>query len=91
MTGGRVIDIRTGRTVGRTNGLSETFAAQVEYLLNSGVDFYIVFGRCRKREARELLDFFRTLAGVDVIFDARMMADTAFIFQGHPSELGFAS
>ena len=91
MTGGIVRDIRTGRAVGRTRSLTETFVKQTQFLIEEGIQFYMVTGRCRMIEQREMIDFLRSLGGFPVIFDPQMPSDTVFIFEGEPSELGFAS
>lgn len=88
--GGIVRDIRTGRAIGRTKSLSETFVQQVLDLLTEDRDFYIVFGRCRHLEVREVVDELRTLEGFQVLYDPQMPADTIWLFDGDPEELGFA-
>jgi hypothetical protein len=89
--GGIVRDIRTGHAVGRTRSLTEMFVNQIQALIEADVEFYVVFGPCRLLEQREMVDFMRDLDACPVIFDKQMPPDCAFIFEGHPDELGFAS
>lgn len=89
--GGIVRDIRTGRAVGRTDSLTETFVSQVNNLINTEVQFYIVHGRCRLYEQRSMITFLRDLDACPVVYDAQMPSDMVFIFEGEPSELGFVA
>lgn len=89
--GGIVRDIRTGRAVGRTRSLSETFVNQIQAFIEADMEFYVVFGPCRLLVQREMIDFLRDLDACPVICDKKMPPDVAFIFEGHPDELGFAS
>lgn len=91
MTGGTVRDIRTGRAIGRTRDLSETFVRQVQTLIFTDTDFYIVYGRCRNLEVRKLVDDLRELEGFPILYDQQMPADTLWIFEGDPEELGFTA
>lgn len=90
MTKGIIRDIRTGRAIGKTSSLTETFVDQVRGLLHQEQEFYIVYGRCRLQEQRDLIDFLKTL-DLTVVYDNHMTSDMVFIFSGSPEELGFAS
>jgi hypothetical protein len=89
--GGKVIDIRTGRAIGSTSSLTHTFLDHVERLLDDDKEFYIVYGRCKHRDVRQMVTDISVLDTVKVIYDGRMPSDTVWIFEGDPSELGFAS
>jgi hypothetical protein len=91
LTGGTVHDIRSGRAIGKTRSLSETFTKYVISLIENDNQFYVVHGRCQHREVREMITFLKELDDLKVIYDARMSPGTAFIFEGDPAELGFAS
>lgn len=83
-----VRDIRTGRAIGKTDQLTELFVFQIKHLISSDTEFYVVHGPCRHREMREVLD---TLGeGIPVIYDRQIGSDLVYIFEGDPSELGFA-
>lgn len=91
MTGGVVRDIRTGRAIGRTRSLTETFVHQVQHMIEDDVEFYVVYGRCQHKEVRDMVSFFRSLDGFPTLYDPQMPSDTAWIFEGDPGELGFAA
>lgn len=91
LTSGRVYDIRSGRAIGRTKSLNETFLRYVEGLMKNDMEFYIVFGRCQHYEVRTLVSYFQSLESLKVIFDARMGPDIVLIFEGDPSELGYTA
>jgi hypothetical protein len=88
--GGTIRDIRTGRSIGRTSSLTKTFVAHIQALVESDMTFYVVFGRCRMKEQRQMVDDLRELEAFPVIYDSRMPSDTMWIFEGEPEELGFA-
>ena len=90
MSGGKVIDIRTGRAIAKTRDLSETFTRYMESLFEKDVQFYIVHGRCRHDDVRNMVTSFRQMPFLQVIYDAKMPSDTVWIFEGDPAELGFA-
>jgi hypothetical protein len=91
LTEGTVRDIRTGRAIGKTRNLTETFVHQVQHLLEQEEDFYVVYGRCQHQEVRKMMDFLNGLAGFPVVYDGQMPSDAVFIFSGSPDELGFTA
>jgi hypothetical protein len=88
---GKIIDIRTGRAIGKTNSLTGTWLDYIKLLVETDEPFYLVHGRCRHTDMREMItDLKQILDGVEIIYDKRMPADTMWAFSGEPEELGFA-
>lgn len=90
MSEGTVYDIRTGHAIGKTRNITETFLNQIKGLVEKDEPFYVVWGRCRNADQRELITWLQDNVSFPIIFDAKMPADMVFIFAGEPSELGFA-
>jgi len=91
MTAGNVRDIRTGRAIGKTSSLTQTFVDHIQALMEQDMQFYLVHGRVRHLDVRVMLNDLReALTAVEIIYDARMPSDTVWIFEGDPEELGFA-
>jgi hypothetical protein len=89
MASGIVRDIRTGRALGRTSSLTDTFIAHVGAMCNSGEDFYVASGPIRHTELVGALDVIRD-SGITVVRDKCLPPDMLLIFSGTPEELGFA-
>lgn len=90
-TSGKVIDIRTGRAIASTSSLTATWVDYIRLLVEQDKTFYLVHGRCRHTDVRQMItDLKATLEGVPIIYDARMPSDTMWAFDGTPEELGFA-
>lgn len=87
---GTIRDIRTGRAIGKTKDLNETFTYQVQGLLESGEPFYMVYGRCTMQQSRRLVDDMKSLGTFPVIYDRQFPPDWVLLFSGQPEELGFA-
>jgi hypothetical protein len=86
---GNVRDIRTGRAMGRSDDLADTFIDRISTMRRMDVPCYVVTGPCRHLEMRTCVDLMRQ-HGIIVIIDRQFKPDTFWLFEGDPSELGFA-
>jgi hypothetical protein len=88
---GKVVDIRTGQSLGRTRDLNLAFTNHIQHLLETEITFYLVHGPCRHQDVRVLVnDLTEALSEVPIVYDRQMKPDTVWIFEGYPEELGFA-
>lgn len=74
-----------GRRLGSTRDASGLFFKHIEEIMYNGSKCYVVHGRCTDRRQRELVDRLRS-ARIPTIFDRRMPAAWAIIFEGTPDE-----
>jgi hypothetical protein len=90
-TSGKVVDIRTGRAIASTRSLTATWVDYIQLLVEKEEPFYLVHGRNRHTDVREMItDLKQILTDVPIIYDPRMPSDTMWAFEGTPDELGFA-
>lgn len=90
-TSGKIIDIRSGRAIASTNSLTASWVEYIQLLVENDKQFYLVHGRCRHTDVREMItDLKNILDDIPIIYDPRFKADTMFCFEGTPDELGFA-
>lgn len=90
MTRGTIRDIRTGRAIGRTASLTDTFIEHVSALANAGETFYIASGPLRHLELVTVVAMLSE-HGFKCVRDRQLPPDMLLIFSGTPEELGFAS
>jgi hypothetical protein len=90
-TSGKIIDIRTGRAIASTTSLTASWVEYIQLLVESEEPFYLVYGRNRHTDVREMItELKQILDDIPIIYDARMPSDTMWAFNGTPDELGFA-
>lgn len=87
--GGTVRDIRTGRAIAQTNDLGKTFVDHIVAMRTSGRACYVVTGNLRHNDLRIAVDMLMKYEVV-VVRDKQFPPDTMWLFEGEPSELGFA-